>query len=71
MLKAQCLSVLSPEKIEVLNIEWINTMKNKVESTMRLRALAEISRHMDTESLISLSAHVSKFGGNGVQIRCG
>ena len=43
-----------PEEIEIRRIEHVNIRNNQVETTMRLRALAEISEMLDTESLLSL-----------------
>ena len=51
---------LTPEKIELLRIERINNRKNQVETTMRLRALAEISETLDTDSLLSLCLSLAK-----------
>jgi hypothetical protein len=54
--------IFQTETIEFLHIEWLNTRKNKVEMTMRLRALAEISGLLDTDALMCLCEYLSKGG---------
>ena len=60
---------LTPEKIEVLRIERVNNRDNQVETTMRLRALAEISELLDTDSLLSLSESVTNGAEHGTNYR--
>ena len=60
---------LTPEKIEVLRIERANNRNNQVETTMRLRALAEISELLDTEALLSLSESVTSSAEHGAEGR--
>ncbi len=60
---------LTPERIEVLRIERVNNRGNQVETTMRLRALAEISELLDTESLMSLSESVTNGAEHGRNYR--
>jgi hypothetical protein len=51
---------VDPTRVEIELIEKINKRNNRVETTMRLRALAELSELLDTESLLLVLDQVVK-----------
>jgi hypothetical protein len=60
---------LDPMRSEIQLIEQINKRNNEVETTIRLRALAELSELLDTESLLSVLDFIVKHGHEGPHSR--
>jgi hypothetical protein len=60
---------IDPTKMEIELIEKINKRNNHVETTMRLRALVELSELLDTEALLSVLHSVVKGRSEGAPSR--